>query len=169
MTNDADKSTRAARFPAEYGQPESSGEFLSWEEISEQIATARNYWLASSGPSGAPHVRPVDGVWVEGALCFGGSPETRWVKNLQARPRVSVNLPGDDLAVILEGEVELIADAAHPLATPSAEASRAKYPQYHTEGQELQLLPFWLLKPRRIYAWTLTGFPNRATRWSFEK
>jgi hypothetical protein len=156
------------QYPAEYATPEKPHDLLSWAEIDRQIAGARNYWLASSGPSGAPHVRPVDGVWVDGALCFGGSPETRWVRNVTANSHVSVNLPSDELAVILEGEAELVIDPAHPLATPSAEASRAKYPQYYEPGEPLEFRPFWLLRPRLIYAWTLTGFPNRATRWSFE-
>jgi len=113
--------------------------------------------------------RPIDGVWV-GALCFGGSPETRWVRNLQTDPRVSVNLPSDELAVILEGEVEYVTDAAHPLLEPMMAENRRKYPQYFTnesEGPAPEFQPFWLLRPSTAFAWTLAGFPNRATRWRF--
>ena len=39
--------------------------------------------------------------------------------------------PAKPSAVILEGNVELVTDASHPLAGPSAAASRAKYPQYY--------------------------------------
>jgi hypothetical protein len=28
--------------------------------------------------------------------------------------------------------------------------------------------PFWALRPRRAYAWSLEGFPSRATRWDFD-
>jgi hypothetical protein len=48
-------SVRSVRFPAAYGTP------------------------GGPDPNARPHARPVDGVWVGGALCFGGSPETRWV------------------------------------------------------------------------------------------
>jgi len=27
----------------------------------------------------------------------------------------------------------------------------------------------WVLRLRRVYAWSLTGFPNRATRFDFEQ
>src|ERR671917_2525559 len=101
----------AARFPAEYGQtPETLAELLSWEEVAERIAAALNYWLATTTDDGRPHVRPVDGVFVESTLAFGGSPETRWVRYLQQRPQVSVSLPDDGHAVILEGHAVLVTD-----------------------------------------------------------
>ena len=27
--------------------------------------------------------------------------------------------------------------------------------------------PFWMLSPTVAFAWTLEGFPNGATRWTF--
>jgi hypothetical protein len=167
MTNDKATSIRPVHFPDEYGQTKPD-DYLPWEEINQRIAEARNYWLATVAPDGRPHVRPVDGVWVDGALCFGGSDETRWVRNLQADSRASINLPSDELACILEGRVQFITDEDHPLAKPSAAASKAKYPQYFTEETAaMPFQPFWLFRPRVVYAWTLTGFPNRATRWTF--
>jgi hypothetical protein len=95
------------------------------------MRAASNYWLATVGPDGRPHARPVDGVWVDGALCVGGLPETRWVRNLMANPLVSVNLSSEAEAIILEGIAELVTEASHPLAAPSmAAASKAKSPQY---------------------------------------
>jgi Pyridoxamine 5'-phosphate oxidase len=166
MANERASSTWQVRFPTEYGEP--GGESLPWSFVEERLRTALNYWLASAGPGGRPHLRPVDGVWVDGALCFGGSPETRWVRNLEANPAVSVSLPSDKEAIILEGNVEYVTDASNPLAEPSTAASLAKYPQYFTDGTP-PFQPFWALRPRRVFAWTLEGFPKRATRWSFDK
>jgi hypothetical protein len=45
-------------------------------------------------------------VWVDGALCFGGSPETRWVRNLMANRAISVHLSSEAEAIILEGPAE---------------------------------------------------------------
>lgn len=158
----------AARFPDEYGQTdESRAELLEWSTVAERIAAARNYWLATVNPAGRPHLRPVDGTWVEGALCFGGAPQTGWVRNLEARPDVSVSLPDDDHAVILEGAVELVSDPDLPLSVALAPANRAKYPQYFEEGAPNEFLPFWCLYPNRVFAWSLTGFPKQATRFDF--
>jgi hypothetical protein len=156
------------KFPAAYGTPGGPGSLLSWSHVEDRMRAASNYWLTTVGPDARPHARPVDGVWVDGALCFGGSPETRWVRNLMANPSVSVNLSSEAEAIILEGRAELVTDASHPLAAPSMAASRAKYPQYHA-GSETPFRPFWMLRPATAFAWTLEGFPRGATRWRFEK
>ena len=95
-----------------------------------------------------------DGVFVDDALCFGGSPETRWVHHLQQRPDATASLPDDDHAVILEGQATLVTDADLPVAKAMAPANRAKYPQYFTDDDgDGEFQPFWCLRPARIYAW----------------
>jgi len=51
------------------------------------------------------------------------------------------------------------------LATAQAPASRAKYPQYFNGDEPAAFHPFWCLRPARVYARSLTGFPARATRF----
>jgi general stress protein 26 len=161
-------SVRHVRFPSEYGNPGES-ELRAWSEVEAKLRAALNYWLTTVGPNGLPHVRPVDGVWVDGTLCFGGSPETRWVRNLQANGAATVNLGSEEDAIILEGMVEQVSDPANPLAMASTLASFKKYPQYYPDGKspEEPAVPFWAFRPKRAYAWTLTGFPRSATRWQF--
>jgi len=160
-------SARNARFPAEYGDPGDAA-LVPWSQVEDKLRAALNYWVATVNPNGRPHVRPVDGVWVDGALCFGGSPETRWVRNLQTNPAITVNLGSETEAIILEGAAELITDPDHPLARPSAEASVHKYPQYYPGGEVPSFQPFWAFRPKRAFAWTLEGFPRSATRWRFD-
>lgn len=130
------------------------------------MRAASNYWITTVGPNARPHARPVDGVWVDGALCFGGSPETRWVRNLMINPAISVHLSSEAEAIILEGTAELVTDPAHPLAAPSRAASMEKYPQYFSTATPFH--PFWAPRPTTAFAWTLAGFPRGATRWSFD-
>jgi hypothetical protein len=165
MTNDP--SHRPAHFPPEYGKSDGQATLIPWSFVDERLRDALNYWVATIGPNNRPHVRPVDGVWVEGALIFGGSPETRWVRNLQRNPAITTSIGGYDEAIILEGDAELISDEQHPLSLPSREASLAKYPQYHPDGKLPDFLPFWLFRPRRVYAWTLAEFARTASRWDF--
>jgi len=42
-----------------------------------------------------PHARPVDGLSVDGALCFGGSPETRCARRHNDRERATAQ-PADE-------------------------------------------------------------------------
>ncbi len=158
----------AAQFPAEYGQTdESKSELLEWGDIAARVAAAKNYFLATTTDSGRPHLRPIDGVFVADTLAFGGSPETRWVRHLQRHPAASASLPDDDHAVVIEGDVEYVTDPDSPLSVAVSAANVTKYPQYHGDGDR-GFLPFWALHPRRVYAWTLTGFPAKATRFDFE-
>ena len=73
---------------------------------------------------------------------------------------------GVQTRIILEGTAEYITDPSHPLAAPSAAASRAKYPQYYS-GSASPFRPFWTLRLTTAFAWTLEGFPRGATRWRF--
>jgi Pyridoxamine 5'-phosphate oxidase len=159
-------SVAAVRFPPAYGTSGGPDSLRPWSDVEERMRAASNYWVTTISPGGRPHARPVDGVWVEGALCFGGSPETRWVRNLMANPAISVHLSSEAEAIILEGTAELVTDSGHPLAAPSADASRKKYPQYYS-GNAMPFRPFWTLRPTTAYAWTLEGFPRGATRWRF--
>ena len=160
-------SARPVRFPAAYGVPGGPESLLPWSHVEERLWRASNYWIVTVGPGARPHARPVDGVWVDGALCFGGSPETRWVRNLTASPSISAHLSSEAEAIILEGTAEYVSDPAHPLADPAMAASKAKYPQYDS-GPETPFRPFWVLRPATAFAWTLEGFPRGATRWRFQ-
>jgi nitroimidazol reductase NimA-like FMN-containing flavoprotein (pyridoxamine 5'-phosphate oxidase superfamily) len=161
--------TRAA-FPPDYGRRGGEADDpLPWERVDQWLREAPNYWVSTVMPGGRPHSRPVDGVWVEGALCFGGSPETRWVRNLVANPSISVHLPSGDEVVILDGTAEMVTDPEDSRAAPSMAASKAKYPQYYPGDEPMPFQPFWSLRPQVVYAWTLEGFPNRATRWTFDR
>ena len=115
---------------------------------------ASNYWIVTVGANARPHARPVDGVWVDGALCFGGSPQTRWVRNLMANPRSPSISRARPRRSSSKGTAEYVTDPAHPLAVPSTATSKAKYPQYFS-GTEPPFRPFWALRPATAFAWTL--------------
>lgn len=148
-----------------YGIPKTAKGMLAWSFIEERMSKARHYWLATTRPDGRPHARPVDGVWMNGVLSFGGGPEIRWVKNLHANPAVSVHLDRGDEVVILEGAVEWIMDPKHPLAEGVLRASQKKYPEYYPGPGTPPFRPFWIFRPEVVFAWTLSEFPKSATRF----
>jgi hypothetical protein len=158
---------RAVRFPAGYGTPGGPEGLLPWSYVETRLVAAPNYWITTVSPDARPHARPVDGVWVDGALCFGGSPETRWVRNLMANASISAHLSSEAEAIIVEGMAQFVTDPSHALAAPCAAASKTKYPQYYS-GNDAPFRPFWALRPTTVLAWTLEGFPRGATRWSFD-
>lgn len=143
----------------EYGVPETTDGMLDWQFAVERLQKAKNYWVSTVSPDGSPHARPVWGVFVENTLYFGGGPLTRWSKNLAHNPQVVVHLESGDEVVILEGTVERITEDTHPMFQKVDDAYLEKYNMRHG-------VPFWVLKPKRAFAWH--KFPTDTTRWTFE-
>jgi pyridoxamine 5'-phosphate oxidase-like protein len=94
---------RRPRAPDRYEFSHDPDGLLPWSYALDRLVPARNYWVATTRPSGTPHATPVWGVWLDNVLHLDGSPESRWSRNIAANPRVSVNLESADDVVILEG------------------------------------------------------------------
>jgi len=139
-----------------YGVAAGPEGLLSWREVEKRLAAAQSYWLATVTATGRPHSRPVDGIWLDGALYFAGG-DVQWSRNLGANPAAQVHLESAQQAVILEGRVERIAATA-PELQRVAEAGRVKYGNDYA-GER------WVFRPTTAFAWT--NFPKDATRWRF--
>ena len=154
------------RMPRGYGVPKSTKGLLGWAVVERRLQEARVYWVATGGPDGQPRVRPLDGLYVDGALYVGGSPETRWVRDLEGNPKVSVHLDGGYDVAILEGTAQVLNGVPVETARRLAAASTEKYPQYGmTEASYAGPGPIEI-RFLRGFAWQ--DFPKDVTRFRFE-
>jgi hypothetical protein len=152
--------------PREYGVPTSLDGLLDWTHVESRLRDATVYWLATVDPHGAPRVRPVDGLWHDGVLYVGGSPETRWVRDLIANPSVAVHLDGGADVAILDGTAAVLEHGVGPdLAATLAGLSNAKYPQYGMTPEMYEAPGPIAIRPRRALAWS--AFPQDVTRFRF--
>ena len=147
-----------------YGIPKDKKEMLAWSHVSERMAKAQHYWICTVSPDGRPHATPVDGLWLEGQLFFGGSPTTRRNRNLAANPSVCVHLESGADVVILHGDART-SRVDRALAVRLAEESARKYayapkPEEYEKGEGV-----FAFRPRVVFAWK--QFPRDATRWRF--
>jgi Pyridoxamine 5'-phosphate oxidase len=147
------------RLPKGYGRATTT---LAWAAVRERLEQAPRYWLVTLRGDGRPHAVPVDGLWLDDAWWYGGSPETLHQRNLRRDPRVVVHLEDTMAAVVLEGSMRLETPSPE-LADRMVAASRAKYgyappPGAYTAGA-------WALRPERARAWS--AFPTDATRFRF--
>ena len=142
-----------------YGIPSSPRGMLPWSFVEERMSAARNYRVATVLLAGRPHLAPVWGLWVEGIFYFGSEAQTRKARNLVANPNVAVHPESEDV-VIVEGVAETLADPDPQLAERVFAASTAKYGMgsHDIKGS-------YAVRPRVVFAWTASGFPNTATRW----
>lgn len=156
--------TEQIRFPEGYGTP---SELLGWEDVRQQLVEAKQFWFAFERPGRSPHVTPLDGIWFEDKLVYGGSPETLHRRLAAEHPKVTVNLPDPWKLVVIEGEVRTTSFAPE-VAEEIARLLNAKYPEY---GENVFEAKHYIegapaVHPRRIRAWT--SFPKDATAFVFD-
>ena len=143
-----------------YGVPKGRKGMLEWAHVSERVAQARNYWIGTSGPDGQPHAVPVWAIWAANMLFFDGGSKTRWVRNLQANPRVVAHLESGDQVVIIEGSVVRLPGLDADVLPLVAAQSEAKYGGTFKDSGTLAL------HPRVVFAWS--SALADATRFVFE-
>ena len=108
----------------------------SWGDAQDVLARAEIYWVSTVRPDGRPHVTPLIGVVVDGAVYFCTGADERKARNLARNPHcvltTGCNALHEGLDVVVEGEAVRIGDEArlHVLA----DAFESKYgSEWHFE------------------------------------
>ena len=140
---------RQLTLPRSYGTPH---RLLRWNEVELKLAESTSYWLVTTRPDGRPHTVPVDGIWLEGALYFGGDPATVHIRNLRSDPRAVVHTESGKLPVIAEGTAEWY-QPSHDQASRLVEATRTKYG--YTVSPDSYDAGTWRLSPTVVLAWNV--------------
>ena len=139
---------------------------LPWSWAVARLVRSHDYWVATGGEDGAPHVMPVWGVWMEDGLWFSSSRESRRARNLRRRPRCSVATDNPFEPVILEGDAELVDDRRD-----IERFAAAVNDKYHT-GYPVDFFSAAgnvCVRVRPVWAFGLdeSDFTGSPTRWRF--
>ena len=153
------------RIPPGYGVPKNNQGLLPWSHVIERMTQALHYWICTVDPNGRPHVTPVDGLWINDRLYFGGSPKTRRNRNLSANSAVSIHLDSSEDVVILQGNAHL-QTPEHGLAVQLSKATGEKY-GYSPNPEVYEKTGVQVFRPLTVFAWK--QFPKDVTRWKFSK
>jgi len=141
---------------------------LSWPEVAARLATARNYWLCTTTPSGAPHAAPVWGAVIGQVLYLYSERRTVKARNLAADPRVVVHLESGEDVVIVRGTAT---DMGRPAHVPHVVAAlSAKY----AAEDDRQYLPdadpdfdvVYAISPQSAMMWRLADYAASQRRWT---
>jgi PPOX class probable F420-dependent enzyme len=151
------------------GAASAPGERLPWSRVSELIAGARNYWIATARPDGRPHAVPVWGVWIDGVFYFSTGLRSRKARNIAANPQVALHIESGDAAIVLEGRAEQIdLDEALARFVEPYEEKYEWHPKVGTGGwaEFLRRSAVYAVRPRTALSFT-EDLPETATRWRF--
>lgn len=75
----------------------------AWRDAERRLVDGEEYWLTTLGADGRPHVVPLLGLWVDGALLFVANASTRKARNLADDPRCVVAVAAEDAHLVVEG------------------------------------------------------------------
>lgn len=151
-SNDEPRIDRPA-IPAEYGASKAT-EFVDWSHIEDRLGGDRVYWIVTAGSDGRPSVRPIDGLYLDGVIYVGGSPETRWVRELADNPHCAIHLDGIDDVIIVDGMAEVLTGIGDELAGRLAAASNAKFPEYRMKADFYKQNGAIAIRLRSVVTWT---------------
>jgi len=148
------------------GSDEGSG-LLPWAWAEERLSTSHDYWVTTTWPDGRPHVTPVWGAWLDGALWFSCSLGSRKARNLKANPRCAIATDNAQEPVVLEGAAEITTDLG--LIRAFLDASNAKYDaDYGIDFLDPAVNATIRVRPQRVFGLTEADFTGSPTRWLFE-
>lgn len=147
--------------PKDYGRTTKT---LTWPSVRSRLEEAKQYWLATNRPDGAPHLVPIDGLWVDDIWFYGGSPDTAHRRSVRRDPKATMHLPDPFVAVIVEGTVRP-ADVSPELGRRLADVANVKYADYGYQNDASSYADALALVPDRVIAWS--SFPKDATRFTF--
>jgi hypothetical protein len=86
-----------------------------WVQARAELRDAQMYWLSTVRPDGRPHVTPLLGVWLNGALYFCTGPAERKARNLAQNQQCVLTTGRNDLDgldLVVEGEAVAVRDEA---------------------------------------------------------
>ena len=139
-----------------------------WAHVAARLSPDRNYWIASTTATGAPHAAPVWGVVVAEQFYFYSERRTAKARNIQLEPRVVVHLESAEHVVIVHGRMF---DVGRPSDRP--DVTHALSVKYDDPGDQ-QYLPssdedfdvLYRLDAERALLWELSDYVGSQQRWS---
>lgn len=97
---------------ARFSAPAASA--VSWDETRHVLEAAELFWICTVRADGRPHVTPLVGVWLDGALYFSTGPGEQKAVNLAGNPHVTLttgcNQWDRGLDVVVEGDAVQVTD-----------------------------------------------------------
>lgn len=144
-----------------YGLPKGKKGLLAWKWADDRLRKSHNYWIATSRADGRPHVMVVWGLWRDETFYFCTGERSRKARNLDRNPHCVVCTERAEQAVIVEGTVELLTDAAQ------RKNFGKLYQRKYNWDMEGFTEPVYMVRPRVAFGLWEKDFLNTATRWRF--
>jgi PPOX class probable F420-dependent enzyme len=138
---------------------------LPWTWAVEHLAESHDYWLATIGDGGRPHVMPVWGVWMGDALWFSSGLRSRKARNLDADDRCSVTTDDPRNPVVVEGRARRCTDARE-IETFATAVDRKYGTDYGAGFYDPATNGVYRVTVERAFGLLESDFTGSPTRWT---
>ncbi len=146
--------------------PESGTGLLPWSWAVERLTASHDYWLATVGADGQPHVMPVWGVWLDGAVWFSSGLRSRKARNLATRPGCTLTTDDAQEPVVVEGAADRVTEP-DPLRAFAAAVDTKYDTDYGVEFYDPAVNGVWRVAPEWAFGLMQDDFSGSPTRWTF--
>ncbi|MGH9224420.1 MAG: pyridoxamine 5'-phosphate oxidase family protein [Acidimicrobiales bacterium] len=147
------------------GPDEGTG-LLPWSWAVERLTRSHDYWVATIGRDGRPHVMPVWGVWRDGCVWWSSSLRSRKARNVEADGRCAVTTDDAQEPVVVEGIAERTTDVAEIGAM--LDATNRKYDtSYDISFLDPAVNACFRVRPSWAFGLVEADFGGSPTRWRF--
>ena len=149
----------------------------AWAKARSELQSAQVFWLSTVRPDGRPHVTPLLGIWLDGALYFCTGASERKAKNLARNPHCVLTTGRNELHgldLVVEGDaVEVTGEAERDAV---ADTYESKYGPHFTDpsgtwfglGDDIRRgdALVYRVAPATAFGFA-KGKPFSQTRWTF--
>ncbi len=147
--------------------PDEGTGLLPWSWAEERLRSSHDYWLASTWPDGRPHVMPVWGLWIDGALWFCSSLGSRKARNLLRDGRCVVATDDPLEPVVVDGVATQVTEPAALAAM--LDAMNAKYETtYGLAFLDPAVNATFRIQPQWAVGLIERDFTGSPTRWRID-
>jgi len=106
------KDTPDTELDTRFSEPNATAS--EWDQTRRVIESAELFWICTVRADGRPHVSPLVGVWLDGAVHFSTGPDEQKARNLERNAHVVVltgcNQWEEGLDVVVEGDAVQVTD-----------------------------------------------------------
>ncbi len=146
--------------------PDEGRGLFDWTWAAQRLSASHDYWLATTWPDGRPHVMPVWGAWLDGAVWCSTSLRSRKYANLARDPRCTVTTDNAYEPVIIDGTAEVRRDTKS--RQRFLEATNTKYTTSYTlDFFDPDVNAVIAITPHVAIGLDEADFTGTPTRWTF--
>ncbi len=152
--------------------PQSDKGLLAWDWAGEQLASSRNYWIATVHPNSRLNMTPIWGIWLQDVCYLSVGHRSRKARNLAVSSNCAISTDNPVETVIHESRAQRVIDPALLQRVADIYIKKYDWPREQSadgvQARQGNGGPLFTVYPRVVFAIN-EDLAGSATRWTFKE